>query len=75
MRRRFELPADEVSDEEMVKLRTFLVGVQIVVGFVSHEPRVNVLAAVGTTSSGAHTWRRAIRGCRLRSRIVRPTRC
>ncbi len=46
MRQRLELPADQLTWEEMVQLRTFLVDVQIVIGFVPHDPRITVLDAV-----------------------------
>lgn len=46
MKRRFEGPAHELSAEEMWQLRTFLVDVQIVVGFTSHDERVTALEAV-----------------------------
>ena len=46
MKRRYEGPAHELSPEEMIQLRTFLVDVQIVVGFVSHDPDITVLDAV-----------------------------
>ena len=46
MKRRYEGPANELSSEEMRQLRTFLVDVQIVVGFVSHDENVTALDAV-----------------------------
>lgn len=46
MKRRFESPVGEIAEAELIELRTFLVGVQIVVGFHTHEPRVTVLDAV-----------------------------
>jgi hypothetical protein len=46
MKRRFEGPSQELSPEEMWQLRTFLIDVQIVVGFVSHEDGVTALDAV-----------------------------
>jgi hypothetical protein len=38
--------ADRVSLEEMIELRTYLIDIQIVVGFVSHDEQVNVIEAV-----------------------------
>lgn len=46
MKRRFEGPAHELSPEAMWQLRTFLVDVQIVVGFLSHDEHVTALEAV-----------------------------
>jgi hypothetical protein len=46
MKRRYEGPAHELTVEEMHQLRTYLVDVQIVIGFVSHNEHVTVLEAV-----------------------------
>lgn len=46
MRRRSERPMEAVSVEELVEMRTFLVDVQIVVGFHSDDPNVNAINAV-----------------------------
>jgi hypothetical protein len=46
MKQRFEGPAHELSPEEMWQLRTFLVDVQIVVGFSTHDENVTALEAV-----------------------------
>jgi hypothetical protein len=46
MKQHFEGPAHELSPEEMWQLRTFLIDVQIVVGFVSHDEKVTALEAV-----------------------------
>ena len=46
MKERLERPADQVTYDEMIELRTFLVDIQIVVGFASHDAKVAVLDAV-----------------------------
>jgi hypothetical protein len=46
MKRHYEGPAHELSLEEVIQLRTFLVDVQIVVGFVTHDSGLTVLDAV-----------------------------
>jgi hypothetical protein len=54
MKRRYEAPAHELSPEEMWQLRTFLVDVQIVVGYVSHVDNVTALDAVDDVVRRTH---------------------
>jgi hypothetical protein len=46
MKRRFDGPAHELTRDEMHQLRTFLVDVQIVIGYVTHDETVTALEAV-----------------------------
>lgn len=62
MRRRTERPIESISEEEMIELRTFLVDVQIVIGFRTEDPKVSALNAVDdivrrTHVEVTHPWR------------------
>jgi hypothetical protein len=62
MRRRTERPIESISEEEMIELRTFLVDVQIVIGFHTEDPQVTALNAVDdivrrTHVEVTHPWR------------------
>jgi hypothetical protein len=64
MVRRAQKPADAVSIEELMELRTFLVDVQIVVGFHSDDSAVTVIEAVDdivrrTHVETTHPWQLA----------------
>jgi hypothetical protein len=54
MKRRFEAPAHELSPQDICQLRTFLVDVQIVVGYVSHVENVTALDAVDDVVRRTH---------------------
>jgi hypothetical protein len=62
MRRRTERPIESISEEEMIELRTFLVDVQIVIGFHTEDSQVTALSAVDdivrrTHVEVTHPWR------------------
>ncbi len=62
MRRRTERPIESISPEELVELRTFLIEVQIVVGFYTEDQEVRALNAVDdivrrTHVEVTHPWR------------------
>jgi hypothetical protein len=46
MRRLAEGPLDAVTPEQLIELRTFLIDVEIIIGFHTDDPRVNALDAV-----------------------------
>ena len=54
MKARIEAPAHELTPEEMWQLRTFLVDVQIVIGYVSHVENVTALDAVDDVVRRTH---------------------
>lgn len=61
MRRRLESSVDDITEPELIQLRTFLVDVQIVIGFHTDDDRVTVLDAMDdivrrTHVETSHPW-------------------
>ena len=75
MKQRFEGPAHELSPEEMWQLRTFLIDVQVVVGFYSHDESLTALEAVDDDVRPVRTWREPAVAPGRAEQLGRPTRC